>query len=109
MEVQRKPVPELQNEQWVNNLAFLTDLTSHLNELNVKLQGRERIITELYGSIQAFKQKLLLWEHQFTNKETVHFPNLTTVVQCVETLDVKEYVRIMRRLQRFHDITKLGQ
>ncbi|XP_050066642.1 general transcription factor II-I repeat domain-containing protein 2A-like [Aphis gossypii] len=33
-----KIVPELSNEKWVLNLAFLTDITTLLNELNTKLQ-----------------------------------------------------------------------
>ena len=32
-----KIVPELSNEKWVLNLAFLTDITTLLNELNTKL------------------------------------------------------------------------
>ncbi|KAK1884401.1 General transcription factor II-I repeat domain containing protein 2 [Dissostichus eleginoides] len=31
--------PELEDEKWVVKLMFLTDITGHLNELNLKLQG----------------------------------------------------------------------
>jgi len=33
-----KPVEEFENEQWMYDLAFLTDISAHLNELNLKLQ-----------------------------------------------------------------------
>ena len=31
--------PELQCDDWVVKLMFLTDITAHLNDLNVRLQG----------------------------------------------------------------------
>jgi hypothetical protein len=31
---------EISGEQWVQNLALLGDITTHLNEINIKLQGR---------------------------------------------------------------------
>ncbi|KAM4026817.1 general transcription factor II-I repeat domain-containing protein 2-like [Anomaloglossus baeobatrachus] len=35
--------------------AFLTDVTEHLNELNLKLQGQKHIITIMFDSVKAFK------------------------------------------------------
>ena len=34
-----KFVPELDDENWLTDLAFLVDLITHLNELNMHLQG----------------------------------------------------------------------
>ncbi|XP_060863093.1 general transcription factor II-I repeat domain-containing protein 2B-like [Metopolophium dirhodum] len=39
-----KIVPELSNEKWVLNLAFLTDITTLLNELNTKLQVKLKLL-----------------------------------------------------------------
>jgi hypothetical protein len=36
-----KSVPELSDAEWILHLAFLIDITSVLNELNMKLQGKE--------------------------------------------------------------------
>ena len=30
-------VPEFRNAEWVSKLAFLTDITAHINDLNTKL------------------------------------------------------------------------
>ncbi|CAH1978757.1 unnamed protein product [Acanthoscelides obtectus] len=44
---------ELENQmadaQFLADLAFLTDMTSHLNELNLKLQGKQQNIAKLFG------------------------------------------------------------
>ena len=50
----------LTNNTWLQNLAFLTDITAHLNTLNVELQGKDGIIIELLRSINGFKSKLIL-------------------------------------------------
>ena len=39
---------------------FLADITAHLNALNVQLQGRHHMITDMYDAV-----KLLLWEKLF--------------------------------------------
>ncbi|CAM1303933.1 Uncharacterised protein r2_g1383 [Pycnogonum litorale] len=38
MEMKGLEVPELDDPQWLSDLAFLTDITNHLNELNTNLQ-----------------------------------------------------------------------
>ncbi|CAH1998494.1 unnamed protein product [Acanthoscelides obtectus] len=48
---------ELENQmadaQFLADLAFLTDMTSHLNELNLKLQGKQQNIANLFGHING--------------------------------------------------------
>ena len=50
------------NPQWLARLALLTNITTHLNGLNMKLQGKDILVTDLYTHITAFKVKLRLWE-----------------------------------------------
>jgi hypothetical protein len=40
------------------------DVTGHLNTLNKELQGKDKLITEMFASIKAFKVKLRLWEYK---------------------------------------------
>ena len=53
-------VKDLKNSKWVEDLAFMVDITDHLQFLNKQLQGRNKIVTELYDAICAFKLKLQL-------------------------------------------------
>ena len=59
LEMKNKAVPLLADATFQCNLAFLTDITHHLNEL--KLQGKKQIITQMYDQVKSFKVKLRLW------------------------------------------------
>lgn len=80
MEQKGKPVKELKCSEWVRDLAFMVDITQHLNNLNKTLQGRKHVVTQYYDCITAFKLKLSLWKTQLSSGETVHFPCLRAVV-----------------------------
>ena len=70
----------MEDDQWLNDLAFLVDITKYLAELNVKLQGKEQYVNKLYEHVQAFIQKLELIQKQSINKKVVHFTTLSTRV-----------------------------
>ena len=53
MESKQKVIPELEDEKWLSDLAFMCDVTEHLNALNFKLQGRKQLITEMRDSIKS--------------------------------------------------------
>jgi hypothetical protein len=74
-------VSELEDPNWLADLAFLVDITSELNALNVKLQGRDQLVTEMYDHVRSFERKLLLWEKQLQDKNFVHFPTCTTIAR----------------------------
>ena len=58
---------EFRDQKWVCNLAFLVDATSHLNKLNLQLQGKQQLIHEIWSYICAFTTKLRLWKGQLEN------------------------------------------
>ncbi|XP_064081865.1 general transcription factor II-I repeat domain-containing protein 2A-like [Macrobrachium nipponense] len=70
-----KMVPELTNADWLCDLSFLVDLTSHLNNLNHKLQGNNQLISQLANYVTAFEQKLKLLQLRIVKGELRHFPN----------------------------------
>ncbi|CAG9786413.1 unnamed protein product [Diatraea saccharalis] len=47
MNEQGKFIPELTDTQWLIDLGFLTDVTQELNTLNVKLQSKKKLISDM--------------------------------------------------------------
>ena len=44
MDMKGKIIPELSDDNWVRDLAFLVDLTMHFNDLNTKLPGQGQFV-----------------------------------------------------------------
>ncbi|XP_064152161.1 general transcription factor II-I repeat domain-containing protein 2B-like isoform X3 [Loxodonta africana] len=74
-----KPVPQLSSKDWIKDLAFLVDMTMHLNTLNISLQGHSQVVTQMYDLIRAFVAKLCLWETHLARNNLAHFPTLKSV------------------------------
>ena len=69
-------MPEFDNENWLTDLAFLVDLTAHLNELKMHLQGENQLINTMFQTITAFQMKLKLWQVRMKANNFVHFDTL---------------------------------
>ena len=67
---------EFSNAQRLSKLAFLVDITEKLNYLNESLQGKEKLILNLFAEIKAFEAKLKLWQKQLRQNVFDHFPCL---------------------------------
>jgi len=67
-------------DTFVCNTAFLTDITRHLNSLNQKLQGKQRILPTMMSDVAAFQSKLNLFSQQLEIGNFTHFPVLQSQV-----------------------------
>jgi hypothetical protein len=47
---------------FIRSLAFLADLTSRLNVMNLKLEGKGQNISHLVGHAEGFRKKMKLYE-----------------------------------------------
>ena len=74
----------LQDKEWKSELAFLADVAAHLNFLNLRLQGRNRMITGKYDAVKALQVKLLLRETQVNQCNLPHFPCCQTMSSQVD-------------------------
>ncbi len=54
IDMKGKPISELDKDQMMW-LIFLVNITSHLNKLNLKLQGPDKMITSLLTTIKYFE------------------------------------------------------
>jgi len=59
--------------QFLTELAFLTDITSHLNSLNLKLQKQDQTISDLIGHVNGFRNQLKLFIFELKAGELYHF------------------------------------
>lgn len=105
---------QLHDDVWLLDLAFLTDITAKLNELNLELQGPNKTIFHMISSVNAFKQKLNLLLSKLENKNLANFPNMTAQLNSSVSInyDKNRYVDEIRHVitefnNRFQDFKKL--
>ncbi|KAL4153128.1 hypothetical protein QTP88_000961 [Uroleucon formosanum] len=105
-----KPILELKDDNWLWDLAFLTDVTTHLNILNLKLQGPGKFIFDMYNSIKAFDAKLKLFINQIERSDFSHFENCQIFKNNTKSLcSTNRFVCMLNKLQtdissRFSDV-----
>ena len=100
--------------RWLRELAFLSDITEHLNILNVKLQGKENLISDMFAILKVFLSKLDLFKDQIAKVNFTHFSNCKTLASDNETglgFDLEKYTEALETLQsgfanRFCDFQK---
>ena len=57
------PLTELEDENWLCNLVYMVDITKHLNDLNVQLQGPDQLLHSMFSKIKSFTSMLNLREN----------------------------------------------
>ncbi|UYV72726.1 EPM2AIP1 [Cordylochernes scorpioides] len=80
-----RPLTELQNNAWLWKLAFYVDLTKYVNELNLRLQGENQHLPDLYTNIKSFRMKLILFQSQLRSKCFSHFKTCEIFSHTTET------------------------
>ena len=101
--MKNKAITLLDDPTFQYSPASPTDIPHHLNELNVKLQGRNQIITQMYDHVKSFKVKLGLWIKQLHKGNLIHFSTLKSLGK-VEPKCLKEYADLWSTLIQQFDI-----
>ena len=70
------PLTELEEEKWLCDLGFMVDITKHLNDLIVRLQGPDQLLHLMFSKIKSFTSMLSFWENQLKDNDCTHFPTL---------------------------------
>uniref|UniRef100_A0A3Q3DRZ8 HAT C-terminal dimerisation domain-containing protein n=1 Tax=Hippocampus comes TaxID=109280 RepID=A0A3Q3DRZ8_HIPCM len=68
--------PELADTEWLLKFYYLVDMTEHLNQLNVKMQGIGNTILSLQQAVFAFENKLQLFIADIETGRLLHFEKL---------------------------------
>ena len=63
----------MKDKKFQCELAFESDIVSHLDVLNLQLQGRGQIITDMYTTVRVFKTKLYLRRTQMLQGNLCQF------------------------------------
>ena len=84
---------EIQSPEFLKQLAFLTDMTNHLNTLNLSLQGRNQVVSDMVGIVNGFRNKLKIFKRSLENNELTHFPCCLQLAaeKDQETIDFSDF------------------
>ena len=100
MESRHQNVAFLSYENWLNDLAFLTDISKHLSDQNVKQQGKSQVVNMLLEHICAFEKKLGLLQDQLSGTSLTHVTCLAD--RKIEFVDL-DSTNYAASVQRLHD------
>jgi hypothetical protein len=78
---------QLTNKNWLFRLAYLTEIFSKLNEVNLSLQGKQITVFTANDKIKAFKRKLQFW---LSSVENGQFDCFLTLKEFSEEMSAKE-------------------
>ena len=70
------PLTELEDENWLCDLGFMVDITKHLSNFNVQLQGPDQLLHSMFSKIKSFTSMLSLCENQLKDNDCTHFLKL---------------------------------
>ena len=70
LEMKGQSIDKMNYESWQQDLAFFVDITTHLRDPKLKLQGKRKLITELNGDTKHFITKQSLWRPQLSFDKT---------------------------------------
>ncbi|XP_076643549.1 general transcription factor II-I repeat domain-containing protein 2-like [Halictus rubicundus] len=90
------PFSQFDDKGRMCDFVFCVDITQHLNELNIKLQGKNKLVTEMFDKIKAFEQKLKIWNQQLESNKTVNF----AILRKENPSETKKYAMETQILQK---------
>jgi hypothetical protein len=50
---------ELEDEEWLFDLAFVADFTAKLSDMNLELQDRSKCIADMMSTVSFYKSKFV--------------------------------------------------
>jgi len=85
----------------VGKICFLNDVLSYFNELNKHLQGKNKVLCDMWEIIKAFQRKLQLFENDLNSKELLHFASLKAHIENNpnENIGMDIFVEFLQKVQ----------
>lgn len=63
---------ELTDRDWQCKFCYLVDITGHLNQLNMRMQGHGTVFYSLYQAVLVSETKLELFTHDIESGRLLH-------------------------------------
>ncbi|XP_061600964.1 SCAN domain-containing protein 3-like [Cololabis saira] len=93
------------NTKFTAKLAYLCDIFSRLNQLNISLQRRSSNIFVVADKVQAFKRSLALWTKRTQEKRMDMFPLLSEILEDFPHVNISDSVsqHLSQLAEKFDD------
>lgn len=81
-------------------MGFLADVSQHLNNLNLRLQGHNQNVVHMYDVIKSFVTMIDVWSTCLVEANFFHFPCLLSLTESdISEENLNRYVRILEKLK----------
>lgn len=105
------------DSEWIWDLAFLCDITEDLNVLNRRMQGKGKLVSEMYGKVRSLAGKINMCVKQISDDDFTHSAcceELLFSKDFSSQMSVERYSEALKFLQskfknRFSDFHKYEQ
>ena len=106
--------PELDDESLWVELGFQADIYAYFNHLNLDLQGKCKLITDLRDKIKSFKMKLQLFKVQLSTDNFANFPSVKIFSEALDSQLREKFIDSLTELleefnSRFSDLDLLSE
>ena len=71
----------LRDNTWWVDLTFLIDITQHMNNLCITMQGRNQLFSELLNTVNTFQSKLELFQEQLSSGNMIQFVSMCLLLE----------------------------
>ncbi|XP_034019583.1 zinc finger BED domain-containing protein 5-like [Thalassophryne amazonica] len=96
LEMKNVEHPELANPEWLLKFFYLVDMTEHLNQLNVKMQGVGNTVLTIQQAVFAFENKLELFIKDIETDRLLHFEKLREFKDVCAASDPTQHLDIQQ-------------
>ena len=99
VEIRHQNVSFLSDENWLNDLQFLTGIALHLLEMNLKQQRKSQLVSKLFDHICDLEKKLGLFQVQLGKTTLSHLTCLEARKMGFPDLDSNNYAASVQELR----------
>lgn len=89
--------PQLENDEWLNNLAFLVDILPEFNQLIAKFEDEDVPKVQAKHDLAQFKKRLNGWKNDVKNRNFASF-KLLKERKIDATSNIKPYKKILKNI-----------